>query len=131
MTLTATFSNGHQDTYKGQRDVKAAWMITEAATGKVLNSGHSKDRESARKTAEGNVTHAAVHLTDLPGFHLPRSTRDLNTGWARQILKQLREAGGLAPEHISLDTVFQAAKEANQRLAADKRSKVNIEIIDL
>lgn len=61
MTITATFSNGHTDTYKGTRPVKAAWMITARDTGKVLASGHSLDAEKARKTAEGNVAenHAA------------------------------------------------------------------------
>jgi hypothetical protein len=52
---TATFSNGHTDTYKGKRDVKGAWMIVETATGKVIGSGHSLTVEQARKTGEGNI----------------------------------------------------------------------------
>lgn len=55
MNKTATFSNGHVDTYKGSRPVAAAWMITEKATGKVYASGHSLTREHAEKTARGNV----------------------------------------------------------------------------
>ena len=49
MTITAKFSNGFTDTYKGTRDVKAAWMITNKATGEVINSGHSLDRVRAQK----------------------------------------------------------------------------------
>jgi hypothetical protein len=61
MPITAEFSNGHTDTYKGSRPVKAAWMITDRESGKVLASGHSLDLAKARKTAEGNVAenHAA------------------------------------------------------------------------
>lgn len=52
---TAVFSNGHTDTYKGHRDVKAAWMITKADTGEVFASGHSLDAIKAQKTAAGNI----------------------------------------------------------------------------
>jgi hypothetical protein len=47
--IVATFSNGYSDTYKGDRDVKAAWMVI-TADGKIY-SGHSRDRASAEKTA--------------------------------------------------------------------------------
>ena len=52
MTLTATFSTGFTDTYKGKRDVKAAWAIINRETGAVINSGHSLDAAKAAKTAE-------------------------------------------------------------------------------
>jgi len=39
--ITATFSNGFADTYKGD--------------GKVINSGHSLDAAKAAKTAEGHL----------------------------------------------------------------------------
>lgn len=55
MTITAKFSNGHIDTYKGTRPVKAAWMIVDKKTGKVLSSGHSLDRTKAVKTSLGNL----------------------------------------------------------------------------
>lgn len=51
--LTATFSNGFTDTYKGDRDVRAAWMVI-LPNGKVM-SGHSRDVATARKTAENNI----------------------------------------------------------------------------
>ena len=54
MTITATFSNGFTDTYKGARPVKAAWAIISKADGSVLLSGHSLDLATASKTAEGN-----------------------------------------------------------------------------
>ncbi len=52
---TAKFSNGHTDTYKGSRDVKAAWMVTELDTGRVVASGHSLDLEKARKTGGSSI----------------------------------------------------------------------------
>jgi len=55
MTITATFSNGQTDTYKGKRDVTAAWAIISKATGRIIKSGHSLDAERAAKTAEGNL----------------------------------------------------------------------------
>ena len=55
MKITATFSTGFTDTYKGKRDVKAAWAIINRETGAVINSGHSLDADRAAKTAEGNL----------------------------------------------------------------------------
>ncbi len=62
MTITATFSNGYTDTYKGSRDVRAAWAIIHKADGAVLKSGHSLDRAKALKTAEGKLheLHSAI-----------------------------------------------------------------------
>lgn len=56
---TATFSNGHQDTYKGKREIKAAWAIIRKSDGKTLMSGHSLDAAKALKTAEGNFRYVA------------------------------------------------------------------------
>jgi len=67
MKLTATFSNGFNDTYNGSRPVKAAWMLTEIETGKVIASGHSLTVENANKTARG-----AIPLAE-----------QLPSGWAR------------------------------------------------
>ena len=53
--ITATFSNGHTDTYKGKRDVKAAWMVI-TADGKI-HSGHSLDRAAAEGTARTYLGH--------------------------------------------------------------------------
>ena len=52
---TATFSNGFNDTYKGARDVRAAWMVTEIETGRIVASGHSLSRANADKTARGSI----------------------------------------------------------------------------
>jgi hypothetical protein len=65
--LISTFSNGHTDTYNGKRDVKAGWMIT-GPQGDFF-TGHSQDRETARKTAEGKASYlkgAPCHC-DRPG----------------------------------------------------------------
>lgn len=52
---TAIFSNGFKDTYKGARDVRAAWMVTEIETGRIVASGHSLSRTNADKTARGSI----------------------------------------------------------------------------
>jgi hypothetical protein len=53
--ITAKFSNGHTDTYKGSRPVTAAWMVTEIATGRIIASGHSLTMDNADKTARGSI----------------------------------------------------------------------------
>ena len=68
--ITAKFSNGFTDTYKGNRAVKAAWMITRKDTGEVLASGHSLDRVRAQKTAEGKQREQR-DITDLRRFDVP------------------------------------------------------------
>lgn len=61
MTITATFSNGHTDTYKGKREVTAAWAIIRKADGKVMMSGHSMDADKALKTGTGNIRTYFAH----------------------------------------------------------------------
>ena len=56
MTIIATFSNGFTDTYKGKRNVKAAWAVIRKADGKVIASGHSLDRTRAAKTSRGSMS---------------------------------------------------------------------------
>lgn len=63
MTIAATFSNGQTDAYKGAREVRAAWAIFNRATGDLILSGHSMDRQSAAKTANTKLQH-------LPGARL-------------------------------------------------------------
>lgn len=60
--ITATFSNGYTDTYKGERDVRAAWAIIRKADGVVLKSGHSLDAGKALKTAEGNLQNFSLEF---------------------------------------------------------------------
>ncbi len=52
---TAIFSNGFSDTYQGNRDVKAAWMVVDSRTGEVVASGHSLTRIAATKTSSASV----------------------------------------------------------------------------
>ena len=66
--ITATFSNGFTDTYHGDRDVRAAWMVV-LPNGKTL-SGHSLDLVKATKTAQTNAaqrfpTDARFHYQNL------------------------------------------------------------------
>lgn len=123
MNITATFSNGHIDTYKGDRAVKAAWAIIDRETGAVLNSGHSLDRLKAQKTAEGNLRNTRVPGVEqayaftgrcTPGYHV----------------KQAREYFGYTGKGLdSLALAF--LKAHNAKLDAAKRAKITIEVIDL
>lgn len=70
MTITATFSNGHTDTYKGKREVTAAWAIIRKADGKVMMSGHSMDAGKALKTGTGNIRTYFAH-----GQHVMKPTK--------------------------------------------------------
>ena len=84
MTITATFSNGHVDTYKGDRNVKAAWMIV-TPEGKIV-SGHSLDRAKAEKTARQNAGLISGHTFNL----LPRGSVPVHTLiWARKTAREL------------------------------------------
>lgn len=108
---TARFSNGHVDTYKGKRDVKAAWMITEKATGEVVKSGHSLDRLKAEKTARGNIPTAAL---------LPAGWRDHKNTIAGH--KHARSMGFRTPSAYENDV---------KRRNAEKALEYQIEVIDL
>ena len=114
----ATFSNGFTDTYKGYRDVKAAWMITNKATGEVIASGHSLDRVKAAKTSQGAMSEKAY------GFGPIMPTRPYPG-----IEKNLRRCGYNGPR--SAASMARWAREQN----ADRLAKIgaahNIEIIDL
>lgn len=119
MPITATFSNGYSDTYKGDRDVRAAWAILIA--GKVVNSGHSLDAARARKTAEGNTRyHISQALGRPPVGDSYRPTR-----YAQQIAYHNAEARkrGFAN--------WKAAHAAWQADAAAARAMMTIEIIEL
>lgn len=118
--ITATFSTGHTDTYKGTRPVKAAWAII--IDGKVADSGHSLDRAKAAKTADGhrrNHRSAALGrriagISDRPSGGYPARTRYFN---------DLAREMGFAN--------WKAAYAAYQAEAALADSRMQIEIIEL
>lgn len=115
MPITATFSNGHVDVYKGKRPVKAAWMITRKSDGKVLNSGHSLDVDKARKTAEGNAAYCGTAVLGedghkrFPGYFVPAKIAHFN---------------GTRAEYAQ-------QKECNARRNAAIRAGIVIEVIAL
>lgn len=65
--ITAQFTTGHVDVYKGKRPVKAAWLLT--GPNGDTKSGHSLDRAKARSTAEGAIRFLKghPHSVDRPG----------------------------------------------------------------
>lgn len=69
MHITATFSNGHADTYKGLRLIKAGWMVV-SPSGEV-RSGHSIDRKTAEKTARGHAAEMSGISRAFPGRQVP------------------------------------------------------------
>lgn len=123
MTITATFSNGFIDTYKGDRAVKAAWAIIDRATGKVLSSGHSLDRAKAQKTAEGNLRNTKVPGVDHLGYAY--------TGRAMPgyYAKQARQYYGWTGNGDRAALAF--LKAHNAEITARKHAAVIIEVIDL
>lgn len=123
MTITATFSNGHTDTYKGDRAVKAAWAIIDRATGQTLNSGHSLDRAKAQKTAEGNLRNTKVPGVDHLGYaYTGRATPGYYAKQARQYYGWTGNGDRAALAFL---------KAHNAEITARKRAAVIIEVIDL
>lgn len=120
-TITAKFSNGHTDVYKGTREVKAAWMITNATTGEVYMSGHSLDRAKAQKTAEGNTSYC---LSRALGRYLKGDSMR-PTRYASQIVYH----NGLARKEGFKD--WKEAHLAYKAEAEIARRNLKIEVIDL
>jgi hypothetical protein len=123
MPITATFSNGFTDVYKGDRAVKAAWAIISRSTGEVINSGHSMDRATAQKTAEGNLRNTKVPGVDHSGYAF---TGRATPGY---YAKQAREYYGWAGKGDREALAFLKAHNAD--ITARKRAAVIIEIVDL
>lgn len=124
--ITARFSNGHVDVYKGKRDVRAAWMITDAKTGAVLLSGHSLDRARAEKTATGNVR----HVTDVGAytFEVPRK---LYLGHNYGALFERARQNGYGGRPFSWRALKEWAKAHNEKVHALRLAAVRIEVIDV
>jgi len=111
MTITATFSNGHTDTYKGSRDVKAAWMLIEIETGKVIKSGHSMTAASAEKTAKSWIPVAA----------------SLPTGW-----KDFRKS--LTGANYAIGEGYKSIREMEKdykKMNAEKAKQYKVEVVAL
>ncbi len=126
MTTTATFSNGFTDTYKGTRPVKAAWMVTNTATGKVLASGHSLDIIKARKTAEGTATERGfdgTHTIYTPSRRFGNTVRGLHI-----MLADARKAG---IEGVTIHNAQKLVLAHNAAINAACRARCTIEVIAL
>lgn len=108
--ITATFSNGYTDTYKGTRAVKAAWMVVEKLTGRVVATGHSIDFGAAEKTAK-----SAIVQHTLP------------TGWRnwRKDVRATRYAKSLGYESV------EHMESEYQRVNAEYSATVQVEVIAL
>jgi len=99
--ITATYTNGFQDTYKGKRDVKAAWAIFDLNTDKVIASGHSLTTKAATSNANSSK-------------HLPH----FDIKWVKEV--------GIKRGYHTKEELAQYIKE-NQ----DAKSNRRIEIIEL
>lgn len=114
--ITAKFSNGHTDVYKGKRPVKAAWMIV-SPDGEI-RSGHSLDKAKARKTAEGNMAYLRAR---------PDCIRKMNP---RPTVAAMQYFAKLAREHYGFSS-YKAAYADGQAKMAAFRATCKIEVIDL
>lgn len=121
MTITATFSNGHTDTYKGKRDVKAAWAIIDRATGETHQSGHSLDRAKADKTANGNLRY-------LRGEYSLDYYLDLPSRYAHQRAYAAKQAKGAGWD--GKGNLRQFVVDHNAAITAELRKRTRIEIVD-
>lgn len=119
--ITATFSNGHTDTYKGTRPVKAAWAIIRKSDSAVMMTGHSLDRAKAQATAEGNFRYTASKVIGrmLKGLS-DRPDRDARRN---AYFNSLAKKNGFSN--------WKEAYAAYQADLADVRALVTIEVIDL
>jgi hypothetical protein len=128
MTITAKFSNGFEDTYKGDRAVKAAWAIIRKSDGEVLASGHSLDASKAAKTARGNMMqHASNVGVDLPHFDVPqRLWAGANYGY----LYRYAAEHGYA-DKAAMGAYKRWATQQNAERRAAVEAAVRVEIINL
>ena len=127
MAITATFSNGFTDTYKGTRPVKAAWLITDKATGEVLNSGHSLDIIKARKTAEGSAALCARRQDgDARTVFLTNGIPSV--AYLRYLITAARDAG---IEGVTSHNAQKLIREHNLVVNAARRARCTIEVIAL
>lgn len=112
---TATYSNGHTDTYNGHRAVTVGWAVIDNQTNETVRSGHSLDAKRASKTAApswypGSI-YACTNVRALPGK-----------------LRELRAAG--YPDADSKNAA-DLIREHNDRVRAAYWSRHRIEIVAL
>lgn len=120
MTKTATFSTGHIDTYKGDRDVRAAWLLT-TPEGKTF-SGHSLNRQNATKTANSTAGQKCpFHELVMHGGGL-RARYSYTPAAASEYLKLAKERG--------FNTIKAHNADAKAK-RADWVARCKIEIVDL
>lgn len=128
MTKVATFSNGFEDVYKGNRDIKAAWAIIRESDGEVLKSGHSIDRTRAAKTAAATLTSLAYSVgVDLPYFDIPQR---LYAGYDYRWLFGYAEDNGYEGKRV-YGHYKRWAKAKNEERMAAIEAAVTIEIVDV
>ena len=128
MTITAKFSNGFEDTYKGARAVKAAWAIIRKSDGEVLASGHSLDAERAAKTASGNMMYFAQEVgVTLPHFDVPQRL------WAganyAYLYRRAAEHGYAGKAVMGAYKRWATQRNAERRAAVE--AAISVEIINL
>jgi len=121
--IVAIFSNGHQDVYKGTRNVKAAWAIIRKSDGVTLASGHSYDRRAAEASARGNFR----QCSQLAGATVPQGDAPKGKNYsylpARQYWNEYAQKHGFSS--------WKAGYAAMQADQAKALQNVIIEIIDL
>lgn len=66
---TSIFSNGFKDTYKGNRNVTAAWAIFNKESGDCVVSGHSLNLKCANATGKANMTVHSIPTGRLLKFY--------------------------------------------------------------
>lgn len=117
---TSTFSNGHVDAYKGNRDVRAGWAIIDNVTGETVRSGHSLNEELARKAAQPVFYPGSISA--------PHGVRTI--GWTAgalgSVAQRLRAAGHGNTTHANARQVLKAHNDAKR---AEFWSRHRVEVV--
>lgn len=128
--IRATFSNGYTRTYKGKRDVRAAWAIIDRETGETLLSGFSLDADKARKTADGNVRYTGhfrrVAFAGADRMHWNRLVMDPD--FIRRTADALRQRG-VEPDTRNTGRLRRQVQDVNASALERARRRVDVEIV--
>jgi len=121
--ITHTFKNGITTEYKGNRDVKAAWIIVDA-DGALIKKGYSMTLELAAKAGENEVRLGKPWYKCCKFSHFPDMYRDdrgrmVSRGQATKLNNKWRESVGLTVIAEPLETnekpePVEAKKDANE-----------------
>lgn len=112
---TATYSNGHTDTYNGHRAVTVGWAVIDNETNETVRSGHSLDARRASKTAAPSW---------YPGSIYPCKS-------ALSLFGQIKELKDAGYSKAGPGNATYLVRQHNEKVRAEYWSRHRIEIVAL